>query len=181
MPSYHVNSTGSARSVGVRRIKKTYIFADGTKVSNRSQAGARRAAGKLEEAPIVLGATVFNPVTGTGGGTGTGTGGGTIAPSAVTINVTGANSQNAVIDFGLGGKTLSADATISFTVVITGGVMDTFDVDVTQGSTGHQIAQAVAAAADWGTENVTPTVVGSEVRLDAGAGKTFSVLTASIA
>ena len=130
MPSYHVNSTGSARSVGIRRIKKTYVFADGSKISNRSQAGARRAAGKLEEAPVVLGATVFNPIpttppvqppSGTGSGTGTSKGGNTIALSAVNIGVTGLNSQKPEIDFGLSGKTLAAAGTVSISVGIESG------------------------------------------------------------
>ena len=78
MPSYHMPSTGSARSVGVRRINKTYTFADGTKINARSASEARRQAKKLDEAPTV--GTFTAPVPGAGGGARPGGG----APAATT-------------------------------------------------------------------------------------------------
>jgi hypothetical protein len=46
-------STGSARSVGPRRIRKQYTFADGTVVYSRSIQEAARLAGKLGEIPVL--------------------------------------------------------------------------------------------------------------------------------
>jgi len=74
MPSYHMPSTGSARSVGVRRIRKQYTFADGTMVYSRSIQEAARLAGKPNETPtlqpnavIPANADVQPVVRGTGG------------------------------------------------------------------------------------------------------------------
>ena len=53
MPSYHVHSTGSARSVGPRRIFKKYTFADGTVVYSRSIQEAIRLAKKPTEIPVL--------------------------------------------------------------------------------------------------------------------------------
>ena len=91
MPSYHMPSTGSARSVGVRRIRKQYTFADGTVVYSRSIQEAARLAGKPNEIPTLQPNAVIPPnadiqpvVRGTGGppkvtpGAGGGGGGGGI-------------------------------------------------------------------------------------------------------
>ena len=51
--TYHMNNTGSARSVGVKRIRKQWLFADGTTVVANSAAEARRLTGKLYQRPIV--------------------------------------------------------------------------------------------------------------------------------
>ena len=74
MPSYHMPSTGSARSVGVRRIRKQYTFADGTVVYSRSIQEAARLAGKPNEIPtlqpdavIPANADIQPVVRGTGG------------------------------------------------------------------------------------------------------------------
>ena len=83
MPSYHMPSTGSARSVGVRRIRKQYTFADGTVVYSRSIQEAARLAGKPNEIPtlqpdavIPLNADIQPVVQTTGGPPGPKPGGG---------------------------------------------------------------------------------------------------------
>jgi hypothetical protein len=112
MPSYHMPSTGSARSVGPRRIRKQYTFADGTVVYSRSIQEAARLAGKLGEIPVLQpdavppvdadikpvrrGTGGPGPGPGLGGGGGGGGGGPTVTPSTTATAGTPGSFDNDV-------------------------------------------------------------------------------------
>lgn len=147
--------TGSARSVGPRRVKKDYQFSTQI-VQARSATEARMISGLHNEAPRSAPLNSLTPAKpGGGGGVGGGGGATTIAPGTVPIlpatglPVTGnqQGNQNAVVTFNMGASTLNAAGTV--TIIYNIGVADvTITVAVASGDTANTVATKVAAEID---------------------------------
>ena len=197
MPSYHMPETGSARSVGVRRIKKEFAFIDGTKVIARSQAEARRRANKLGEAPkvvlhplgAVMGApTVHQPTQphpqqphpGGQGGNTVATGGIQLT-QATGLPITGdaGGTKKVTISLGFGGKTLAANA--QATIVYAAGAGDvTIHAALTAGMTGNEAAQAIATEIAK-VATLGAVAKGSDIDVTPTSGTALSKLTLTLA
>jgi hypothetical protein len=121
MTSYHVNRTGSQRSVGPRRVPKKYTFADLTEVISKSVFGAKRLANKLGEIPVV--SRAYKPFTTTIAGTGTAT---------ATITISGGFSPY--------------KGTVTLTCNVGSAIVSIPVVNFTRTTTTKQLATGIATA-----------------------------------
>jgi hypothetical protein len=158
--SYHMNQTGSARSVGAKRIRKQWVFPDGTTVVANSAAEARRLTGKLYQRPIVQpGKGPFGPDNDVKPGTGGGTGGGgagsgntptwttpTIAVTGLPVTGDATGTQTANIDFDFKQQDIPAGGK-TFTITYdTGSGDQTTTMNASAGSTPVQVTNALVTA-----------------------------------